>query len=182
MADEKKDEKKADRWTQWVALSMAIMAVGAGVLTLYMGKYSSRAIITQGKITNQWGYFQAKSIKQHMCELHKQQLDIAVAERSATWSAETRTAFERATAAAAKEVSRYSQEKAEIKAEAEGLEQTRDDAQQRGGKLSYALILAQIAIMLSSVTLITKKRPLWYLGLAMFAVAGVLVAMAFGLL
>jgi len=167
MADEKKDEKKADRWTQWVALSMAIMAVGAGVLTLYMGKYSSRAIITQGKITNQWGYFQAKSIKQHMCELHKQQLDIAVAERSATWSAETRTAFE---------------EKAEIKAEAEGLEQTRDDAQQRGGKLSYALILAQIAIMLSSVTLITKKRPLWYLGLSMFAVAGLLVAMAFGVL
>ncbi len=115
-----------------------------------------------------------------MCELHKQQLEMAVTERGATWSAETRAAFARTTDAVAKELSRYNQEKAEIKADAEGLEKTRDDAQQRGGKLSYALILAQIAIMLSSVTLITKKRPLWYLGLAMFTVAGLLVAMAFG--
>ena len=72
---------KPETWTRWVALSMAIMAVMAGVITLYMGKFSGKAVMLQGKITNQWGYYQAKSIKQHTYEMQRQQLELATLER-----------------------------------------------------------------------------------------------------
>jgi len=172
-------ETKPETWTRWVALSMAMMAVGAGVLTLYMGKYSSRAVMTQGKITNHWSYYQAKSIKQHTCENHRQKMELDRIERGGAWNAETHAAFDEALAKAKKEIARYNDEKAVIKAEAEEMEAQRDTAQKRGGKLSYALILAQIGIMLSSVTLITKKRPLWYMGIGLIAIAGGIVAAAF---
>jgi hypothetical protein len=175
-------DAKPETWTRWVALSMAIMAVGAGVLTLYMGKYSSRAMMTQGKITNQWSYFQAKSIKQHACETHRMQLELTRIERGGAWNPEVRAAFDEALTTVKKEIARYKEEKAAIQADAEKMEGLRDAAQQRGGKLSYALILAQIGIMLSSVTLIAKKRPLWYLGMALIAVSLVIVGAAFNLL
>lgn len=138
--------------------------------------------MTQGKITNQWSCFQAKSIKQHTCETHRMQLELTRIERAGNWNPETRAAFEEALATVKKDIARYNEEKATIKADAEKMEGQRDAAQQRGGKLSYALILAQIGIMLSSVTLITKKRPLWYLGMALVLVSLVIVGAAFGLL
>lgn len=50
-------ESKSDTWMSWVALATAIMAVSAAVTTLYMGKYSSRAILNQGQETSQWAYY-----------------------------------------------------------------------------------------------------------------------------
>jgi MFS-type transporter involved in bile tolerance (Atg22 family) len=52
-------DMKPDRWMSWVALATAAMAVFAAVTTLYVGKYSSRAILNQGKETSQRAYYQA---------------------------------------------------------------------------------------------------------------------------
>lgn len=67
---------KNDKWLGWLALSTAIMAVLAAVTTLYVGKYSSRAVLFQGQESNQWAYFQAKSIKQHTYEIEKERLEL----------------------------------------------------------------------------------------------------------
>src|SRR5574341_1269324 len=69
-------EEKKDRWLGWLALSTAIMAVLAAVTTLYVGKYSSRAVLLQGQESNQWAYYQAKSIKQHTYEIQKERLEL----------------------------------------------------------------------------------------------------------
>jgi hypothetical protein len=173
---------KPETWTRWVALSMAIMAVMAGVITLYMGKFSGKAVMLQGKITNQWGYYQAKSIKQHTYEMQRQQLELATLERGATWTEEIRSNYTAAVAYSKKMLGKYEKEKDEIKADGEKMEKQRDDAQARGGKLSLSLIFAQIAIMLSSVTLITKKKPLWFCGMALMLVSLWYVGVAFGVL
>ena len=173
---------KPETWTRWVALSMAIMAVMAGVITLYMGKFSGKAVMLQGKITNQWGYYQAKSIKQHTYEMQRQQLELATLERGATWTDAIHSNYTAAIANTKKMLGKYEKEKDEIKTEAEGMEKQRDDAQGRGGKLSLSLIFAQIAIMLSSVTLITKKKPLWFCGMALMLVSLWYVGVAFGVL
>jgi hypothetical protein len=69
-------EMKPDKWMSWVALATAAMAVFAAVTTLYVGKYSSRAILNQGQETSQWAYYQAKSIKSYVYEIQKQKLDL----------------------------------------------------------------------------------------------------------
>ena len=60
----------------WLAFTTAILAVLAAITTLYMGKFSSRAIIYQGQETNQWSYYQAKSIKSCIYEIQEQEIDM----------------------------------------------------------------------------------------------------------
>lgn len=68
--------KLKDKWQGWLALSTAIMAVLAALTTLYMGKFSSRAIMSQGQESDQWAYYQAKSIKGHTFEINKKTLEL----------------------------------------------------------------------------------------------------------
>jgi hypothetical protein len=65
-------ETNKERWLSWLALSTAFMAVISAVTTMYMGKFSSKAVLMQGQETGQWAYYQAKSIKLHTFEMQEQ--------------------------------------------------------------------------------------------------------------
>jgi len=168
-------ENKPESWTMWVALSLSFMAVIAGIVTLYMGKYSGRATMLQGQITNQWGYYQAKSIKQHTYELQKQNLELQLCVLKPSMQRSAQDQYTKVINDDAASVSRYNTEKEDIKKQADTMEAEKQKCQQRSGKLSYALIFLQIGIMLSSVTLITKRKQLWYFGMAL-SLAGIYFA------
>jgi hypothetical protein len=158
-------EQKQDRWITWLALSTAAMAVFAAVSTLYVGKFSTRAILRQGQETNQWGYYQAKSIKSYLYEIQLERLEtekLADSGKTAAVAAEKR---DKTMAHYKQTLKRYDGEKAEIKAKAEELAKQKVVAQDKAGNFGYSLIFLQAAIMLSSVAAITKKKPLWYFGL-----------------
>src|SRR4030088_302751 len=50
-------------WISWVALSTAILAVLAAIAGLLSGKHANEAMMSQIQASDQWGYYQAKSIK-----------------------------------------------------------------------------------------------------------------------
>ncbi len=158
-------ETKPDRWISWVALATAIMAVFAAITTLYLGKYSSRAILNQGQETSQWAYYQAKSIKSYIYEIQKQKLELELT-APATRPKAVMDKYSRLISDYDKQIKRYEVEKAEIKATADALAKSKEDAQARAGNYGYGLIFLQIAIMLSSISALTKKKPLFYFGLA----------------
>lgn len=64
-----------------------------------------------------------------------------------------------------RQIKRYDVEKADIKATADAMAKAKEEAQARAGNFRYGLIFLQIAIMLSSISALTKKRPLFHLGL-----------------
>ena len=64
-----------------------------------------------------------------------------------------------------KRIKRYDQEKEEIKIKAEYLMRDKEIAQKRAGNFGYSLIFLQIAIMLSSIAALTKKKHLWQFSL-----------------
>lgn len=158
-------EKKTDVWMSWVALATAIMAVLAAITTLYLGKYSSRAILNQGQETSQWAYYQAKSIKSYIYEIQKQKLELDTMAPLAKPKA-VKDKYAQLIANYDKQITRYDKEKDEIKATAENLAKSKEEAQARAGNFGYALIFLQIAIMLSSISALTKKKPLFYTGIA----------------
>ena len=158
-------EKKTDVWMSWVALATAIMAVLAAITTLYLGKYSSRAILNQGQETSQWAYYQAKSIKSYIYEIQKQKLELDTMAPLAKPKA-VKDKYAQFIANYDKQITRYDKEKDEIKATAENLAKSKEEAQARAGNFGYALIFLQIAIMLSSISALTKKKPLFYTGIA----------------
>src|SRR3979490_2020625 len=50
-------------WISWVALRPAILAVLAAIAGLLSGMHANEAMMSQIQASDQWGYYQAKSIK-----------------------------------------------------------------------------------------------------------------------
>lgn len=163
-------EEKKEPWLNYVALTTVILAVCATLSTFKGGQYSTRAVLSQSQASDQWSYYQAKSIKGYLYEGRREVLEMELAAQGAGLNPEQRAAWEKKIAAYADNVQRYEQEKAQISQEAKALEAARADAQQHSGVFGLALIFLQIGILLSSIAAFMKKKPVWLLGLAVGAV------------
>ncbi|MBK5277207.1 MAG: DUF4337 domain-containing protein [Desulfuromonadales bacterium] len=158
------NEEKKEKWMGWLALSTAIMAVLAALTTLYMGKFSSRAIMAQGQESDNWAFYQAKSIKQHTFEVNKKALELQFHSQKAL-PPEVAAEYEKTLVKYGDDIKRYEGEKKEIKDKAEAIAAGKLKAQEMGGNFGYALIFLQIALMLSSLASLTKRHYLWYIAL-----------------
>ena len=56
----------------WLALSTTFMAVFSAVTTMYMGEFSSKAVLMQGQETGQWAYYQARASNSIPVEMQEQ--------------------------------------------------------------------------------------------------------------
>jgi len=151
-----------ERWMQWVALTTTVLAVCAAISALKGGGYSTRVQLSTTQEVNKWSYFQSKSIKQHAVELHRDQLELI---RLEAHSSEAQRLIEQSVAKANAELARYEQEKAQIKAEAEVIQKDEGELKRHAGAFGLAVMLLQIAIMLSSVGALLKKPATWVVGL-----------------
>jgi hypothetical protein len=155
-----------DSWIKWAALSTTILAVCAAISSLKGGGYSTRVQLLTTKETNAWSYFQSKSIKQHVLECHRQILTI---ERAKTESPAVRATIDRMLKSADADIIRYDAEKKKIQAEAEALSADQGDLKRHGAAFGLAVMFCQIAIMLSAVGSLMKRRYAWQMGLVIGA-------------
>ena len=63
-------------------------------------------------------------------------------------------------------IKKYDDEKTEIRKKAEDLEKIRDEAQKHSGAFGLAAMFLQIAILLSSIAALMKRKLFWFLGMA----------------
>jgi hypothetical protein len=158
-----KEKEKREGWTKYVSLTMVCIAVLAGLATLKGGGFTTRtlkemneATFNQAEASDQWSFYQAKSLKQNLYEI---ELDHA----NAT-AASPASQLEKLKA----KIEKYEREKAEITASAKKFEATRDVARQTAASaaehskgMGLAITLFQVAIALGAVCLIVKKESLW---------------------
>ena len=157
-----KEKEKREAWTKYVSLTIVVFAVIASVASQWGGKYSSMTQMSQAQASDQWNFYQAQSIKQHMFELSRKQLP-----KNAT-DAETIEAQKVFDA----KIADYEARKLKIKEDAGRLESRRDIASQIGGKLGLAISCLSVGIATASLCMLTKKKPLWFCSMA-FAAVGV---------
>jgi hypothetical protein len=165
-----------EKWTQWVAMFTTIFAVCAAISSLRASSYSTRTQLQTTLEVNKWSYFQAKSIKQHALELQR---DEFMEHKFVEKDPEAQKYISGKLADYDKNIARYDQEKAQIKAEAETLVKDQELFKHHSATFGMAVMLLQIAIMLSSVGALTKRRELWYVGLGMGACGLVYMANGF---
>jgi hypothetical protein len=127
--------------------------------------------MSQTQAANQWSYYQAKSIKTYLYEIQKEMLELDVQE-GARLTPATIESHKEKIANYAGRIARYDSEKAAIEKEAKRLEAIRDDAQMHAQIFGIAVIFLQIAILLSSIAALMKKKLVWYLGI-IIGVAGI---------
>jgi hypothetical protein len=154
-------EEKKEPWLNYLALTTVIFAVCATLSTLKGGGFSTRAVMSQSQASDQWSYFQAKSIKGYLYELQKERLELDL--RSLKGG--SRSEYEKKIEGYTQKIKKYDEEKADIKKKAEDLEKTRDLSQKHSGAFGMAAMFLQIAILLSSIAALMKRKLFWYIGM-----------------
>ena len=167
-------ERKNDGLSQKIALMTAVLAT-VGALVNYQSSSAenealflkNESILKQAQASDQWAFFQAKSVKSH--------LDEAMAELSNNPDVVARYAAAHV---------REDKEKTEIKKEATALQsESKKLGEESEAKLkpherlALALTFLQIAIALAAITVLTRKRWLLW-GSVGAAVVGVLTAVS----
>lgn len=174
MADEK---DKKEPWLNYLALCTVILAVCATLSTFKGGGFSTRSVMSQAQASDQWAFFQAKSVKLNLYELQKEKLQMELIGHAMPKS-ETE-AYQKAIEGYQHKIEKYEKEKEDIKLEAKRLEGARDEAQMHSKTFGIAIIYLQIAILLSSIAGLLKKKPVWLAGLAVGALGLVYFADGF---
>jgi hypothetical protein len=157
-------EEKKEPWLNYLALTTVIFAVCATLSTLKGGGFSTRSVISQAQASDQWSYYQAKSIKGYIYDLQKDKLELELRAINTKVSRSVASDYEKKIAAYKENVEKYDREKEDIKKKAEELEKRRDDAQTHSGTFGLAAMFLQIAILLSSIAALMKKKFFWFIG------------------
>jgi len=150
-------------WVSQVALSAAVLAVAAAIAALLAGHHANEAILEQMKATDQWGYFQAKGIKSSLVE---NKLDLF-----ATLGKEPKEDDR-------KKVEHYKEEQKEIEEKARELEQSSE--RHMGSHVIFARSVTafQVAIALAAISVLSRKKLVWYVSLGIGAIGALFLAQA----
>ncbi len=159
-------DTSAPNWMRTLSLVTAVLAVFTAWASMKAGGYSGRAlmnkneaVLDQAKASDQWAFFQSKSLKAMIRELSLDRTAGAKREK------------------VEEDLKRYEQEKQQISGTAKGWEAKAGAANERVGKLAlpggafgFAVTLFQVGIALSGLAALTKRQWVWYFGMAIACV------------
>ncbi len=151
-------QHSGEAWVSWVALSTAILAVLATIASLLSGQHANEAMMSQIAASDQWNYYQSKSIKASV-------LDTKISLASAPNESDRAKA------------ERYEKEQEEIKSEAEHKQAEAKTDFHRHEVFARGVAMFQIAIAIAAVSALTKKRRFWIVSLLFGAVGCIFLAL-----
>ena len=155
-----------------VTLTMAVLAVLVAVASLMGHRSHTEEVLKQAQASDQWAYYQAKNIRRHADDVLTSLLTV-VPLKEAEAADKVREKY-------AAESERYRDEIREIETKAHELEGERDAEQKKANRFDLGEVLLEIALVVTSITLLTGKKAFWYLGL--LSAAGGIVAASSGFL
>ena len=147
-----------------VAFTMCVVAVLVAVTTVLGHRASTDVILYQNQATDQWNQYQAHKIRLYNTTLIQDLLTVTVVSDKAA-AAKLAKGY-------ADHVKKWDGEDKDEQAQAEALQRKVEQAEARGDRLDLAEALLEIGLVITSVTLLTRSRIYWYLGLV-FSVVGV---------
>lgn len=145
-------EHSRERWISWVALSTAILAVLAAIAGLLSGQHVNEAMMNQIEASDQWNYYQAKSIKAAVLDA-KMSLGGAPSESDQS------------------KRDLYEKQQEEIKSEAEQKEAAAKSNFHKHEVFARGVTMFQIAIAIAAISALTRRRNFWMVSLV-FGVVG----------
>ena len=167
-------EHSVSHFSRRVALVTAIFAVVLAIAALGGNHAMKEMLLAQQQSSDQWAFYQAKVIREHLYRGQKLRLEADLSERDGTLKPEARQKLEALLAKLGEEERRYGAEKKDIEAEAKKLEGLRDSYQARDPYFLIAEALLQIAIVMSSVSILARSRLIFSFSLVVAIMGAVL--------
>ncbi|HWR42120.1 DUF4337 domain-containing protein [Sporomusa sp.] len=143
----------------FIAVTTLVLAVCASLAAFKAAGYGNKMVLAQNQASDQWSYYQAKSIKETTYQVQRDTIALAAQESGKS------ELYKNKLAEYDEGISRYKNEKDQIADNAKRLEKERDTAQHFNGNFGQALVFLQIGILFSSLASINKAHIYWYMGL-----------------
>ncbi len=161
-----------EKWMKGVAVTTTCLAVMTAIAAARGAASGAKTQLLTAVESSQWAYYQAKSIKQNLAETQMDAFEVQVLGAA---NPDQRALYEQKIAAVKQDVARYEVEKNDIKKQAEKAANDNKLLAVKGNYFSASVVFFQIAIMLSSVAALLKKKFMWVIGLVFGAIAAVLL-------
>ena len=152
-----------------VAFTMSVLAVLVAIMTVLGHRTHTEAVLQQNRATDQWNEYQAKKIRSYNTGLADDLLSaIPVADKdkaakiSKAWSDHQE---------------KWNEDLKEDQEKAKALEEKVEQAEARANRFDLSEALLEIGLVITSVTLLTRRRAYWYLGVV-FSLAGIASALS----
>ena len=150
-----------------VAFTMSVLAVLVAITTVLGHRTHTEAVLYQNKATDQWNYYQAKKIRSNDTALATDLLSaVTIADKDVA---------KRIAAAYADHQAKWTGDLKEEQEKAETLETKVKHAEAKADRFDLAEAMLEIGLVVTSVTLLTRRRMYWYMGLV-FSAAGMISA------
>ena len=152
-----------------VALTMTVLAVLVAVTSVMGHRTHTEAVLSQDRATDQWGEYQAKKNRAYDTQLTLDLMNVLpLADKDAA---------KKLSKGYADHQQKWTDDLKEVQAKALELESEVKAAELRADRFDLAEALLEIGLVITSVTLLTRRRVYWYVGMA-FSLGGVLSALS----
>ena len=141
-----------------VAATMACIAAALAIVGVFGHLATTEEILSQQKASDQWAFYQAKSIRRYESEIARDMMAAAKNEKAEHY---------------AKNMERYAKEGEEIQVEAKKLQDESHVAGQKALRLHFGEVFLEISIVLASLAILSKREGIW-----LAAIAGSLIGIA----
>src|ERR1700693_2923719 len=142
-----------------VTLTMCFLAVLVASVTLLGHRAHTEEVLIQTRAADQWAYYQAKEIRRRNYELFLDELSV--------FSLQDAKQVETIREKYKKQVERYTDELKDIEAEARKQEAEVKVEEARADRYDLSEVLLEAALVISSITLLTRKKIFWLFGIAL---------------
>ena len=169
---EELEERRDKAFSRRVALTTAVYAVILAIASLGAGNAIKHMLLAQQQSSDQWAFYQAKVIREHLYRAQALVMQAELADVAAARGPRQEKQQELAKRFADEE-QRYNAEKKDIEKDAKKLEHERDYYRTRDRYFEFAEVFLQIAIVCSSVAILATSRAMYAFSMVM-ATLGVL--------
>jgi len=144
-----------------VAATMAIIAAAMAIVSVLGHLTTTEELLAQQKASDQWSYYQAKSIRRYQSEVAR---DLFAAMKNEKQSEQY-----------TKNAEKYRKDDEEIQKQARELEDESHLKGRQALRLHFGEVFLEIAIVFGSLAILTKRGLAWFGAIALCA-AGVVIA------
>ena len=147
---QEKAEEARHPFDRKVAASMAVIAAALEIVAVLGHLTTTEEVLNQQKASDQWAYFQAKSIRRYESDIAREILAALNTEGS-------RKAAEKY----ASNADRYEKETEQIQEKAKEFESESHLTGRRAQRLHFGEVFLEIAIVLASLAILTRRKTVW---------------------
>ena len=139
-----------------VSFTMSLLAVLVAVATLLAHRAHTHEVVAQIKATDAWSEYEAVNTRRHSYEALGEFIEITPPKDPAQ-AEKARQKFQQ-------QAERYDKRREEVRREGEDFEGQVQNEERRANRFDFGETLLEVSLVITSITLLTRRRAFWYLG------------------